>query len=212
MLQGRITYPELARPVCAVLLAGAHPLLGGNMTNNVISALRVRLAILGCIALSFEYCKPGDSSPNTWTALLTEFWQTHHVSLESLWQKDARSAARFLRGTNPAPLVLVGYSFGCWAIAEMAATFDPAALILISPNPSDHDLSAASTVAAPLLVVSSDNDFSCTPDQLRIWLDSLRGPHAMCSINGAEHFFRGRETELVDRIAHFLRSNRLIVK
>ena len=38
-LEGELAYPEERRPAGAVVLAGPHPLLGGNMPNNVVRAL-----------------------------------------------------------------------------------------------------------------------------------------------------------------------------
>lgn len=210
MLVGRLAYPERSRPTCAVLLAGAHPLLGGNQNNNVITALRTGLAAHGVIASSFEYRKPDHADPEHWTAMLNEFWVTHHVAHESDWRNDARSAADFLYRNARCPLVLIGYSFGCWAVAEMAINTSAAALVCISPNPIDHDLSVYASAMAPLLVISSDNDFSCTPAQLRVWLDSLQTRHTMHSLSGAKHFFRGREPELVRLVIDFLRSQELI--
>lgn len=209
-LDGRLAYSENLRPACTVLLAGAHPLLGGNMSNNVVSALRAGLAARGAVALSFEYRQPADASPDVWAAMLTEFWQSHHVKHEAQWRDDACSAARYLQRICAAPMVLIGYSFGCWAIGKSAAAPGSAAIVFVSPNPVDHDLSAIDTASAPFLVITSDNDFSCTPGQLRIWLDSLDGSYTNRELSGAEHFFRGRETELVDVIAGFLRSAGLI--
>lgn len=209
-LDGRLAYPEEDRPSCAVLLIGAHPLLGGNMSNNVVTALRAQLAAHGAAALSFEYGAPSGASPESWASMLSLFWHTHHVDQEPRWRDHAHWAAQFLQQVTPAPLVLVGYSFGCWVVASLAPAFHPAALVFISPNPVDHDLSSVAAVTVPMLVVTSDDDFSCTPGQLRQWLETLSGGHALHSFTGAEHFFRGREHELGDRVAEFLRSNRLI--
>lgn len=210
LLVGRLAYPERYRPTCAVVLVGAHPLLGGNQNNNVITALRNGLAALGAVASSFEYRKPADTRPEHWATMLNDFWKTHHAAHEPDWRNDARSSASFLQRSASCPLVLIGYSFGCWAVAEMAVNTNAAALVCISPNPVDHDLSEFASALAPLLVISSDNDFSCTPAQLRVWLDSLHTPHTMRSLNGAEHFFRGREPELVRVVGDFLRSQDLI--
>ncbi len=209
-LDGRLAYSENLRPACTVLIAGAHPLLGGNMSNNVVSAIRAGLAALGAVSLSFEYRQPADASPAAWAAMLTEFWQSHHVKHEAQWRDDACSAARFLKRICAAPMVLVGYSFGCWAIGESAAAPGSAALVFVSPNPVDHDLGAIDTASAPLLVIASDNDFCCALSQLHIWLDSLHGSFVFRTMSGAAHFFRGRESELVDLIADFLRNAGLI--
>jgi alpha/beta superfamily hydrolase len=54
-LEGELVYPEEQRPARAVVLAGPHPLLGGNMHNNVVRALGDGLARLGAATLRFNY-------------------------------------------------------------------------------------------------------------------------------------------------------------
>jgi len=195
-----------------VLIAGAHPLLGGNMQNNVTTALRRGLAQQGAAALTFEYRRPTNSDTNdvSWPALIDEFWRTHHVACEPVWRRDSGDALRFLRHAVSASTVLVGYSFGCWSLAELSASNSAAALVCISPNPNDHDLETLRSASAPLLVVTSDNDFSCTLDRLMEWYESLRGPKALECRPGAEHFFRGREDEIVRIVAGFLQSLNLL--
>ncbi len=99
------------------MLAGSHPLLGGNMHNNVVRGLGDGLAEGGWATLRFNYRGVGRSEgPRVDVARhMAEFWQTSHVRGEmDLWQ-DVQAAVEFLRSViDPAlPLALIGYSFGC---------------------------------------------------------------------------------------------------
>ena len=54
-LEGELAYPEAALPRGALVLAGPHPLLGGNMHNNVVRGLGDGLAQHGLATLRFNY-------------------------------------------------------------------------------------------------------------------------------------------------------------
>ncbi|MBK8267235.1 MAG: dienelactone hydrolase family protein [Planctomycetes bacterium] len=210
-LNGQLAYSAAGRTPCA-LIAGSHPLLGGNMNSNVASSLRTGLAERNAAALSFDYRNPrspGTSSAD-WARTVSEFWRTNHVPQEADWRNDTRSALAYLRSIAAAPTVLIGYSFGCHTIAGVAADSQAAAVICISPNPRDNDLSLFQSLQTPLLVISSDNDFSCTAGDLRLWYDSLGGPREIEIFSKAEHFFRGRERDLVCTVSRFLLAHGLI--
>jgi alpha/beta superfamily hydrolase len=211
-LAGCLSYQSDGRPGCAVLIAGAHPLLGGNSNNNVSTAMRRGLARRGLATLSFEYQPPLPPAHASidWNSLLSEFWRTSHVSHEAAWLADSAAALRFLNDAVVAPSVLIGYSFGCWSVAELAKEGAAAALICISPNPLDHDLAGLKNAGSPILVITSDNDFSCPPDRLDAWFETLRTPKSLERLASAEHFFRRREEELVGIVADFLSRHRLL--
>ena len=209
---GRMAYPEHGRPISAALIAGSHPLLGGDMSNNVTTALRLGLAESGIAALSFDYRvldQHGDDGAE-WSQLLSEFWKTSHVALEAEWCRDAGVALDYLKRDLPGDVVLIGYSFGCRVVAELSAGNAAAGIVCISPNPVNHDLNKLRSQSAPLLVISSDNDFSCPPAKLREWFDSLNGPAEIDVFADAEHFFRGRENEVVQAVIRFMNAGGLI--
>ena len=205
-LSGQLAYPPSGRPTCAVLIMGAHPLLGGNMHNNVTTALRLGLAQRGAATLTFEYQSPRQVGGGEidWPSLLTEFWRTNHVGYESIWRNDSGFALRYIRDTVPGRIVLIGYSFGCWSLAELAKVTEPDAFVCVSPNPAEHHLDGLRSVASPLLVITSDNDFSCPQERVKEWFQSLCGPKFLDCRTEAEHFFRGREREIVQVVADFL--------
>lgn len=206
-LDARLTYAASGSPLFAALVVGAHPLLGGHADNNVVNALRSGLAANSAIAMSFNYRGVGGSEPTDmdWPRMISEFWKSASVPEERLWIEDGHIAVRRLRELTEAPIVLVGYSFGCRVVSDLANSETTLATICVSPNPTQNDLSGLETRTGPLLVISSDNDFSCPLETIATWFSQLSGPKHNLLIPNAEHFFRCREGEVVDGCLEFLR-------
>ncbi|MCA9255109.1 MAG: alpha/beta fold hydrolase [Phycisphaerales bacterium] len=205
-LEARLAYEQHIQPACAALIAGAHPLLGGHAENNVAQSLRSDLAAAGVATMTFNYrgVIRDDGSDLDWSRMVSEFWERGSVPEEALWWRDAKSALRELRRCVEVPIVLVGYSFGCWIVSRLIDCASPAAVICVSPNPGQHDMPALRRNRGPLLVVSSDDDFSCSLDELRRWFADLPAPKQHTLIPQAEHFFRGREREVSAAATTFL--------
>src|SRR5665213_3140276 len=89
LLHGELAYPEEGRALGAVVFAGPHPLLGGNMRNNVVRCLGDGLAQRGLLTLRFDYRGVGRSQgpPVDVTQHLAEFWRTGYAPGEmAFWQ------------------------------------------------------------------------------------------------------------------------------
>jgi alpha/beta superfamily hydrolase len=191
-----------------VVLAGSHPLLGGNMHNNVVRSLGDGLAERNWATLRFNYRGVGRSEgPRVDVARhMAQFWETSHVEGEmDLWQ-DVQGAAAFLRTIlGPArPLVLIGYSFGCALLPLVCRVETPAALVLIAPPLDKHDYMEFTTVKSPLLVMASTDDFTLEPARLQAWFEHLPVPKRLVQAVADNHFFRGHEPWLLETTSVFL--------
>lgn len=207
-LEGRLAYLWHADPTWCCLIAGPHPMLGGDMTNNVVRALVESFALAGAAALSFNYGGVGRSEggPADWPAAISTFWRDARIPEEDRWRHDTGAAVRHLRTQCPGlPLVLTGYSFGCWTAARQAPHADCTATILISPNPLRHDFTVLARTVMPLLILHSDHEIDCDSDELVAWFDGLRQPAQRVMIPAGEHFFRGREDRVVRAALDMLR-------
>lgn len=206
ILEGVLAYPA-DQPRFSALIAGPHPLLGGDMRNNVVAALLRGLAQDGAVALSFNYGGVGNSEggPADWPAVTSEFWSSGTIAEEADWADDAASAAKALYGWTQSAPVAVGYSFGCWVVDRLLREIPARAIVLISPNPKQHVFENLADCVAPLLVIHSDNDFTCTAPELVAWYDALREPKARIQVRAGEHFFRGCEDTVVSRLLDYLR-------
>jgi alpha/beta superfamily hydrolase len=210
-LEGELAYGEGADgPLGGAVLASSHPLLGGNMHNNVVRGLGDGLAERGLATLRFNYQGVGQSEgPAVDVARhMAEFWETSHVAGEmDLW-RDVQGAVDFLRPLVPGrPLALIGYSFGC-ALLPLVPLPEPlAAFVLIAPPLGRHDYEAFTTVRTPMLVIVADDDFAVEPARLRQWFDRLPAGAQLVRGPGGNHFFRGREEWLVETVFAFLKEH-----
>lgn len=208
-LEGRLGYPVGGQPTWSCLILGPHPLLGGDLDNNLVTALSSGLAKAGCAALSFNYSGVGASEggPEDWPAVMSEFWEKGCFDGERDWIVDADSALETLRGLCDEPLLVVGYSFGCFAASELLSQSAARAAAFISPNPKHHDFTALREFRGPLLVIHSDNDFTGTTEEFTRWFDGLRDPKRSCMLPACEHFFRGQEDKVVQAVLEFSTAN-----
>lgn len=213
LLEGELAYAEESDDLLgAVVLACSHPLLGGNMRNNVVRGIGDGLAEHGWATLRFNYrgvCR--SEGPHVDVARhMAEFWKTSHVPGEmDLW-RDLQAAVLFLRpivGTSR-PLVLIGYSFGCALLPSVCRGESPASVVLIAPPLGKHNYLDFATVQSPLLVIVSDNDFALEPERLRDWFDRLPASKQLVQASLDNHFFRGHEPWLVETISTFLQEQR----
>jgi alpha/beta superfamily hydrolase len=214
VLEGELAYPqEDESPRAGVVLAGSHPLLGGNMHNNVVHGLGDGLADRDCATLRFNYRGVGRSQgPVVDVARhMAEFWETSHVASEmDLW-RDVQGAVDFLGPiVGPVrPVVLIGYSFGCTLLPWVRPPEPPAALVLITPPLNKHDHWEFTTGESPLLVIVSENDFTLEPARFRRWFDRLPAEKRLVQAPLDNHFFRGHEPWLVDTVSAFLKDQGL---
>jgi alpha/beta superfamily hydrolase len=206
-LEGRLCYPESGEVYGAVALAGPHPMLGGDMDNNVVRGLSTGLARAGLVVLSFNYRGVGGSdgtSPDV-TADLAEFWRTSRTPDEEHYSHDFRAAvtefAALVRTTLPR--ALVGYSFGCSLLGGAAISADWP-LVLIAPTIGQHDYQPLTRVPNPILAIAPDEDFAAEADRVGDWFASLTGPRQLIRGDWDTHFFRGHEQRLCETVFAFL--------
>jgi alpha/beta superfamily hydrolase len=207
-LEGELAYPEAVPPTGSVVIAGPHPLLGGDMNNNVVRGLGDGLAARGVATLRFNYRGVGGSEgpPVDVACHLAEFWQTSHVPEEQQFHADLAAAIAFTRKSvgTAVPLAVIGYSFGCALVPRTAPLATLRAIVLIAPTLARHDYSHFKSVRCPTLVLASDDDFTCTSDLLAGWFDQLAAPRQLIRRNCDNHFFRGHEPWLVETVFPFL--------
>jgi alpha/beta superfamily hydrolase len=204
-LEGKLTYAE-APPRGVAVVAGPHPLLGGDMNNNVVRGLADGLSRRGIPTLRFNYRGVGRSGgpPVAATRVLEEFWATSHVRAEEDFRDDLAAATAFARTAlgDGLPLALVGYSFGC-TLLPFAGAGPHSPLALVAPPTGRHDYSSFADLAAPLLVVAPEQDFAADGEQLREWFDGLGSPRRLVRRGDDGHFFRGDEDWLAETVAEF---------
>jgi len=210
MIEGSLSYDQNLSRGPGVILCSPHPHLGGDMDNNVITALHQFLSARGFISLRFNYRGVGNSqtSERSRKEDLKTFWEESWSPEDEMIVQDVISAIDFLKGipgVMHSHLFLVGYSFGAY-LASRTIEKEPAlkALILIAPTIHFHDFSSLATSSIAKYVVSSDNDFSYSLEEFEKIYAAFSPPKELQIYEGADHFFIGREEELSSTVATFM--------
>jgi alpha/beta superfamily hydrolase len=212
LLQGALAYADDMCRGPGVVLCAPHPQLGGDMENNIITAIHNRAAAEKIISLRFNYRGVGQSQgledKQAQKENLKAFWDDSWSPVDARRHADALSAISFLKGLPGLELdmlFVVGYSFGAY-VAQHAAIAHPdlAALILISPTFHFHDFTSLHRITVPKLIISSDNDFSCTREEFAKSYKKISEPKSLKLFSGAEHFFIGHEDAVSDFVIDFM--------
>jgi len=188
-LEGMIAYPDgdAAGPHRAAVVCHPHPLYGGSMYNNVVDAVLEALHARGFATLRFNFRGVGQSEG--------EFDNGKGGA------DDAIAAIRFLtaqKGVRAVGAVLAGYSFGAMtAVRAAASVAEVTAIVTVALPLGMIDPSAIGTITKPIVLLAGDQDSYCPANHLAALAERL-GPLARRKIiHGADHFFGGREREIV---------------
>ena len=193
-LEGVLCLPDSPTPLPGVVVCHPHPLYGGCMDNGVVAAVCHALSEQSLVCLRFNFRGVGKSQG--------------HFGQGLGEQEDAMAAVSFLAAhpaVDPQSLALAGYSFG----ARIALTVAPKdarvrALALVSPPVSAISPTLLDDWPKPkLLVIGSRDDF-ILPDEFRHFVHDLSEPKSYQVVEGADHFWWGKEREVGEHLASFL--------
>ena len=187
----RSTPPPLAGLVCH-----PHPLFGGTMHNKVVYQVAKTLDRLGLPALRFNFRGAGLSAG------------VHDKGIGE--QDDVRAALDFLSRAFPsAPLLLAGFSFGCWVGLRVACEDSRVAeLVGLGAPVNDSDFSYLARCAKPKLFLQGSEDQFGARDKLERLVASLPGENRLEVIEGADHFFGGKLDSLDEALSVWLTTRR----
>jgi uncharacterized protein len=177
----------------AALVCHPHPLFGGTLHNKVVFHTMKALNGFGFPVLRFNFRGTG----------LSQGEHAHGAGEV----EDARRALDWLAAEYGLPLIMAGFSFGA-AVGLRAAASDPRVGPLIGlgapvvpvaggqeePRVYDFDFLAGCT--RPKLFVSGARDRFGPRPKLEALVAALPEPKQLVIIEGADHFFAGRLSEL----------------
>lgn len=201
-LEGRLLFADAGQKGPGVVICPPHPLLAGNMDNNVVAAIASTLGRYYPVLL-FNYRGVGLSDAPDGHMPLYERWRAidsakEYEDIATDVGTVVRFASRYFEGIQ-----LVGYSFGSYvalqAIDDLVTSFTA-----IAPPLNEHDFSSLGSLAIPCLVLQAETDTLLgerlpPPENFQgIWR----------TIHSSDHFFRGREQDLADQILAFLQQDR----
>ncbi len=206
-LAGVLHYPAAGMPGRAVLLCSPHPNFAGDMDNNVIRSLAGHLG-KDCAVMRFDYRGVGESRidlPPGLSAL--DYWeQVEEARRYDDALADAVEAAdELFRVSGGLPMAAVGYSFGaaiCTLTALADARFD--VMAGISPPFKRISFDFLANCPKPCLLLSGRDDFVYDAAVARGLAESAGQRLSMEMLDGMDHFFRGQEDVVGQRVAAFL--------
>ncbi len=175
----------------AVAIAHPHPLYGGNMHNNVVTAIRLAFLEKGFSTLRFNFRGVGRSQG------------TFGEGIEE--QRDVEASVEFLRDMGKQVLYLAGYSFGA-SVAMMAAKSlgHLHGLVLVSLPLGVWNLQAPGPLPAKTLFLTGEYDEVAPLQKLTDFRDRWCKGGTVEIIKGADHFFWGNEKEIYRALKGFL--------
>ena len=192
-------YPleALYQPGCGrdlAIICHPHPLYGGNMHNNVVSALQKVFQDLGFATVRFNFRGVGGSKGEY------SGGDGETRDLIGVW-KDYGSKTR---GLN----CLAGYSFGAWiALKACQGGCSPDIMVLVSPPIGFLDFSDLNVPEIPVLILFGGSDEFCRLELVKGWLEDQpvrKDRIRMVTIDDCDHFYWGREDLLGKHVEGFI--------
>ena len=195
-LEGVLTLPEeLPPPYTAIVMCHPHPMLGGNMDNPVVTSVCRAANDAGFASFRFNFrgvegsdgeFKSGDSAHD-----------------------DIKAALNMMRrwpGVDGKRIALGGFSFGAGVVLRGLRHFKAArSLVLVAPPLSSIAESRIAKDKRPKLFVVGQQDRLVSSVELQRALDGIREPLQFREIPDGDHSLIGRELEVADEVASFVR-------
>ena len=170
-----------------------HPQHGGTLHNKVVYRAAKAFEELGWSVLRFNFRGVG-ASGGTFDDGRGE-------------ADDVRAALDWLAARRPeADLVVAGFSFGCAIGLPVGARDDRVSHLVGIGTPTDRfPFDALSEVPKPKLFIQGDHDEHGPLPELEAGLARIAKPWELEVIEGADHFFEGRLSEMQRTIVDYFR-------
>lgn len=202
--EGVLAYPSAGAPAAAVLLFAPHPLLGGNMDNNVVRHIARRATEDGAVTLRFNYrgvggsgiLLPGGKSTYAW------FSEVEDAQDYGVFLPECAAALACLRNASGGvlPCTVAGYSLGALLAGLLAPAPKTTRVVAVSPPNARVPLDAFSAVHAPKLFVGGDNDVFFDASAFARAYALFPPPKLYIPFPNADHFYRGEEERLYQTV------------
>jgi hypothetical protein len=193
LLEGRLATPQGAGPFPAVIICHPHPLYGGSMDNNVVNSLFEALTQTSFVSFKFNFRGVGESQG--------EFGQGTGE------QADVATAISFvskLKEVDRTRIGLAGYSAGAgFALPVGSEDARIKALAAVSPPLNMFNFDFLKACTKPKLLISGDKDDIIYAEHFLEFCRNLPEPTECETIQGADHFWRGYESNLAATMTAF---------
>lgn len=221
-LAGELAYPAEDAVAGVAWIANPHPFMGGRIDNNVIRTLAAALPRAGWASLRFDYRGVGNSEGGghiDLAANMSAFLECGHAPDDMEKLADVVAADDFCRRELAGlPRVGIGYSFGAFLLSERLRDLaqcrrggelngsDLSAAVAICPTLTSHCFTGLAESPHRRMLICCRDDFATPAESSRAFI-ARAGDLAVRWFDGADHFFKKRETELAAVVADFLAFN-----
>ena len=175
------------------VVAHPHPLYGGSMNNNVVSAATRALSQIGWSSLCFNFRGVGRST-GTYDEGAGE-------------RDDPTAAVEYMTPQGVKRPAVIGYSFGAWTAAFAWARLkelDARPLILIAPPAAIMSFETLPAETGIGLIICGEYDEFCPTSAAEDLGGRLAVPVKPVVLAGGDHFFGGLENKLIEVLAGYL--------
>lgn len=171
--------PPAHAPCGIALLAHPNPVQGGTLDNKVVQALARTFHGLGYASVRLNFRGVGGSAGS---------FDDGVGETDDALAALAHARARFGHGL---PIVLAGFSFGCYVQSRVAAAVDAQRMVLVGPAVGRF---AAAPLPADTIVIHGEEDDVVPLADVLAWAR----PHQLPIVvfPGCGHFFHGRLPQL----------------
>jgi len=176
----------------AVVVAHPHTGHGGTMHTKVVYQAAKAMRRVGCAVLRFNFRGAG-ASAGTFSGGPGE-------------QEDFRAALDFVSHRYPgARMWAAGMSFGAWVATSVGAEdARVSTLIAIAPPLASYDFEAIRTSPKAKFFIQGERDELCPLKDLRTFYARCAEPKELAIIDGADHLFDGKVSEVADAVEDLL--------
>lgn len=173
-----------------VIICHPHSLMGGSMYNNVVEAIQEAFSTEHYSTLRFNFRGVGKS---------TGYYDEGRGE-----QEDVVSVCKYMKEMGVTTLVFAGYSFGAWVGSQIISECEKyfVTSILISPPINYFKFEWHHLKDKIDLLISGDSDSFCPKGALLSETKTINSK--VKTIQGADHFYIGKEEELVYIIKEYL--------
>lgn len=192
-LEGTLHLPDNDGRFPGVVICHPHPQYGGDMYNVIVASLAQSLCDAGIAALRFHF-RGVDMSEGSFDGGVGEI-------------NDAVEAMSFLSlsdNIDASRIGIAGYSFGA-AVALAAASRSnlPQAMVSIACPSRVFNEMSAQELLLPKMLILGEHDHDFPSQQFKFMARRFTEPKVTEIIGGADHFFGGHVSEVVELATGF---------
>jgi alpha/beta superfamily hydrolase len=187
-----------------VILVPPHPYLGGSSDNTLLLRLSSELALRGAFVVRFDYRETLPDRDEQ-GGDIRSFWEMSDAGFR-MGCEDLKRIHEWLQPQTfhgETQVVWIGYSYGAQVCLWAQEDCSPDRQVFISPVASQLG-SEKLNCDSPTLLVGGTADFATSTQDFRALEKVFPSESTLSEIEGADHFYSGREEDLIEVVLSYL--------